>query len=84
MSEPNIAQRVPCVIDEQPGKKAWCSCGHSQKQPYCDGAHSRLGTGMTPIIVEMTEAKKVAWCACKHSKTKPYCDGSHKSLPPAA
>lgn len=73
----------PFVVDEQPGRKAWCSCGHSQKQPYCDGSHSRLNTGMSPVIVELTEAKTVAWCGCKATKTPPYCDGTHKHLPPA-
>ena len=73
-------QNAPCLIDEQPGRKAWCACGESEKQPYCDGAHARKGTGMRPIIVEMTEAKKVAWCGCKQSKNKPYCDGTHSKL----
>lgn len=81
MSEPKVAQKGPYVIDEQPGKKAWCACGHSEKQPYCDGSHARLNTGMQPMIVEITEAKKVAWCGCKHSKNKPYCDGTHRTLP---
>lgn len=81
MSEPKIAQRAPYYVDEQPGRKAWCACGRSEKQPYCDGSHARLNTGMAPLIVELAEAKRVAWCGCKHSKNKPYCDGSHKSLP---
>ncbi len=81
MSEPKVAQKAPYVKDEKPGKYAWCACGHSKNQPYCDGSHSKMNTGITPIIVELTEAKKVAWCACKQSKTKPYCDGTHKHLP---
>ena len=76
-------QNAPFVIDEQPGRKAWCSCGESLKQPYCDGSHARLQTGCRPVIVELAEAKKVAWCGCKATKTPPYCDGSHKCLPPA-
>ena len=83
MPEPKIAQRGPYVKEEQPGKKAWCACGHSANQPYCDGAHNRMNTGMSPVIVEITEAKKVAWCGCKHSKNKPYCYGSHRDLPAA-
>ena len=77
-------QNKPYVCDEQPGRKAWCACGESEKQPYCDGAHSRKGTGKSPIIVELAEGKKVAWCGCRQSKNKPYCDGTHSSLPPAA
>lgn len=81
MSEPKVAQKGPYVREEQPGKKAWCACGQSQNQPFCDGAHNRLNTGMRPMMVEVTEAKKVAWCGCKHSANKPFCDGSHNKLP---
>jgi len=80
MPDPKMARKGPYVIEETPGDKWWCSCGHSEKQPYCDGAHKRLNTGMAPIKVEIKEAGKVAWCGCKHSKTNPYCDGSHRSL----
>jgi len=71
-------QNRPHVLDEQPGKKAWCQCGKSNNQPYCDGSHR--GSGITPIVVELTEAKRVAWCGCKQSGNKPYCDGSHKNI----
>lgn len=81
MTEPKIAQRFPYVIQEQVGEKWWCACGHSQTQPYCDGSHSRLNTGIQPIRIEITEAKRVAWCGCKHSNKKPFCDGSHAKLP---
>ena len=74
-------QNAPFVRDEQPGRKAWCACGESAKQPFCDGSHSRLNTGKVPVIVELTEAKKVAWCGCKETKTPPFCDGTHKTLP---
>lgn len=74
-----MSQNAPYVKDEQPGKKAWCSCGASKNAPYCDGTHK--GTGKGPMVVELTEAKKVAWCGCGASKTKPYCDGTHKTLP---
>ncbi|MBI5629988.1 MAG: CDGSH iron-sulfur domain-containing protein [Elusimicrobia bacterium] len=81
MSEPKATQKFPYVIEEPAGKKAWCACGESQKQPYCDGSHARLNTGISPIRVELSEGKKVAWCGCRRSKNKPYCDGSHRSLP---
>lgn len=73
-------QKMPYIKDETPGKKAYCACGESENQPYCDGAHSRKNTGKTPIIVEIAEAKKVAWCGCRESKNKPFCDGAHRSL----
>lgn len=78
MSEPTVAQRGPFVQEVIAGKFAWCACGNSKNQPYCDGSHK--GTGFTPIIVSIPENKTVAWCGCKHSHNKPYCDGSHKSI----
>lgn len=70
-------QKMPYVRDEKPRKVAWCACGESANQPYCDGSHSRLNTGKSPIVVEISEPKKVAWCGCRRSEKKPFCDGSH-------
>lgn len=78
MSEPEIQQKYPYVIDIEPGKYAWCACGRSKNDPYCDGSHK--DTEFRPIVVEINENKSVAWCGCKQSKNKPYCDGSHKNL----
>ena len=78
MSDPDIPQKSPYVLEVEPKKYAWCACGKSTKQPFCDGSHK--GTGFTPIIEEITENKRVAWCGCKYSANKPYCDGSHKNL----
>jgi CDGSH-type Zn-finger protein len=78
MDTPRIVQKQPFVIDEPPGKKAWCKCGLSARQPYCDGSHKT--TACKPIVVEITEGKKVAWCGCKHSGNMPYCDGTHRNL----
>ena len=78
MATPESPQKKPYIIDENPGKRAWCACGRSQKQPYCDGSHK--GTEFTPIVVDIAEAGQVLWCGCKHSGRKPYCDGSHSKL----
>ena len=80
MNAPKIAQKSPYVRDELPGKKFWCACGQSANQPYCDGSHKRLNTGISPLMVDIKEAKKVAWCGCKHTKNPPFCDGSHTKL----
>lgn len=69
----------PIVIEETPGKKAYCQCGHSAKLPYCDGAHARLGTGLAPIVCEISEPGKKAVCQCHRSGNLPWCDGSHKN-----
>ena len=66
MNLPKIAQKFPFLIDEVSGKKAFCTCGLSLKQPYCDGSHK--DTGFTPEIIELSENKKVAWCGCKGQK----------------
>lgn len=78
MSEKKIPQKSPYVMEVEPGNYAWCSCGHSSKQPYCDGSHK--GTDMRPIIEKVEEKKTVAWCGCKHAGKAPFCDGSHKNL----
>ena len=75
---PKIAQKSPYIIDEKAGGKAFCTCGISSKNPYCDGSHK--GTGFSPKIIELEEDRKVAWCGCKHSKKGAFCDGSHKNL----
>ena len=76
--DPEVPQKVPYVMDVEAGNYAWCSCGKSSKQPYCDGSHK--GTGFTPVIERVETAKKVAWCGCKHSSKAPFCDGSHNGL----
>lgn len=79
MTEPSIPQKMPYVLEVDPGKYAWCSCGKSQKQPYCDGAHR--GSEFKPTIEEISEKKRVAWCGCKKAASGgPFCDGSHSKL----
>jgi CDGSH-type Zn-finger protein len=78
MSKPKIAQKGPYEIEVEPRKYAWCSCGLSQKQPFCDASH-RL-TDMRSVVVEFSEKKTVYFCGCKQTKTPPYCDGTHNNL----
>jgi len=78
VTDPVSPQKQPYVLEVEPGNHAWCRCGHSATQPYCDGSHR--GTGMAPVVEKITEAKRVAWCGCKHTKTPPYCDGTHSTL----
>jgi CDGSH-type Zn-finger protein len=67
-------------MEMQPGKYSWCSCGHSATQPFCDGAHERLDTGLMPVEMEVKIPKTVAWCGCKRTAKPPYCDGAHNKL----
>jgi CDGSH-type Zn-finger protein len=78
MSEPVIADKKTAVVELELGTYYWCSCGQSQTQPFCNGAHT--GTEFTPLAVEVTEAKKLALCNCNYTSNPPYCDGSHSKL----
>jgi len=79
MAEPISPQKAPYQAQIEAGRKyAWCACGRSQKQPFCDGSHK--DTGFTPIIYEASETKDVWFCGCKRSGTKPLCDGTHTRI----
>ena len=74
----NPQELGPYILEAQARTYAWCACGQSQKQPFCDGSHG--STEMHPLIVQISENKTIAWCGCKLSNNKPYCDGTHKKL----
>ena len=57
---------------------AWCSCGNSNNQPWCNGTHQ--GSNFKPKVFTAEETKDAAICGCKQTKNPPYCDGSHASL----
>ena len=76
MAEPKHGDS-PIVVDETAGKKAYCMCGLSENLPYCDGAHSREGVGIAPIVVDIEEPCKKAVCQCHRSENLPWCDGAH-------
>jgi CDGSH iron-sulfur domain-containing protein 3 len=43
MSEAVVAQQGPFAVELRAGRTyAWCACGRSARQPFCDGSHSRL------------------------------------------
>ena len=79
MSEPKVADKKPAVLDLAAGSYWWCACGHSKKQPFCDGAHKQ-GTGMTPKEFKLDKPQRVALCQCKQSGKAPFCDGTHQKL----
>ncbi len=78
MSERVIAERLPAVLELEPGTYWWCACGRSKNQPFCDGSHK--GTGFEPVKFEATEKRRRAYCQCKHTAEGPFCDGTHSSL----
>ncbi len=76
---PEIAARMPAVLELDAGRHFWCVCGRSTRQPFCDGSHK--GTSFRPMRFDLDEPKRVALCQCKHTAGPPYCDGAHKDLP---
>ena len=78
MNEPETPQKTPYVRQTEAGKHAWCACGRSTQQPFCDGSHK--GTEFSPMVVEVTTAGTLAWCGCKRTGNPPYCDGSHSGV----
>lgn len=79
MAEPKHGTR-PIVVNETPGKKAYCQCGHSATLPYCDGAHAREHTGLAPMVVTVETAGSKAVCQCHRSGNRPWCDGTHSRV----
>ncbi|XP_019636010.1 PREDICTED: CDGSH iron-sulfur domain-containing protein 3, mitochondrial-like isoform X1 [Branchiostoma belcheri] len=73
-----VAVKTPFKVQLGEGKLyAWCSCGLSKKQPFCDGAHKTVG--MTPVRFKMEETREVWLCGCKQTSDRPFCDGTHKT-----
>jgi len=77
MDKPKIAGITPIRVEVEAGQKfSWCTCGLSDNQPYCNGAHK--GTSFRPMGCEAAETKTVSLCTCKQTKNAPYCDGAHR------
>ncbi|XP_072030056.1 uncharacterized protein [Amphiura filiformis] len=74
-----IAKKIPAYVTLQAGKTyAWCLCGLSKKQPFCDGAHKT--TEFKPVRFKLDETKKAFLCQCKQTSNRPYCDMTHVSV----
>ena len=72
-------QKSPYKINLEQGKTYfWCSCGLSDKQPFCDGSHKKEGK-FKSVKLTATETKEVFFCGCKKTKNPPFCDGSHST-----
>lgn len=79
MEKPEIAGLSPEVVSLEAGKMyAWCQCGKSKNQPWCDGSHN--DTEFTPKVFKAEETKTAYMCMCKQSKNAPFCDGTHATL----
>ena len=79
MCEPIVAQRKPYFVELKAGRPyAWCACGRSARQPFCDGSHA--GTGIEPFRFVAEADREAVLCGCKHTGNPPFCDGSHNNL----
>ena len=79
MATPKIADKQPKSVELEEGKNyAWCTCGESAKQPWCDGSHK--GTEFSPMVFMAEESKTAYMCQCKQTGNPGYCDGTHNSL----
>jgi CDGSH-type Zn-finger protein len=79
MSNPIIADNKPKKVTLEAGKKySFCTCGRSNNQPFCDGAHA--GTGFSPKRFVAAEDGHAFLCQCKYTDDVPYCDGTHSKF----
>lgn len=79
MEEPVVTQKAPFPVEIEGGKKYYyCTCGKSEKQPFCDGSHK--GSSFQPKMIEAEETKTLYFCGCRHSKKGHLCDGTHKNI----
>lgn len=76
MELPKRAGDTPVAVELEEGKTyAWCSCGLSENQPYCDGKHA--GSDFMPIVEKAEATETKYFCNCKQTSNGPLCDGSH-------
>ena len=70
-------KKSPFKISLEKGKQYfWCTCGYSDRSPFCDGSHK--GKGYSPLVFEVNDSKDYYLCGCGDTENKPFCDGSHK------
>src|SRR3546814_1076405 len=75
MNEPSQAEAViaspkPYYCELRVGRPiAWCRCGRSKRQPFCDG-RSHRGTGFEPLVYRPREScEEVLLCGRSEEHT---------------
>ena len=87
-NEALVAQRGAFAVELRAGKRyAWCACGRSSSQPFCDGSHKETGcdgshkeTGLVAVVFQAERDGTAYLCGCKTSQGRPFCDDSHNRL----
>lgn len=86
---PKVFATQPTAFKVEKDKTyAWCTCGLSAKNPFCDGGHKQLafeenGETIMPyksLKFTAQEDGEVWLCNCKQTKNPPFCDGSHNNI----
>jgi len=79
MNKPICTKKAPYVVEVEEGKTYYyCTCGKSEKQPFCDGAHK--GTEFSAHAWTAEKTGNAYFCGCRASQKEPMCDGAHKDL----
>jgi|SRR5690554_847865 len=80
---PIVANNRPVKVDLADGEEYYfCTCGRSNKQPFCDGSH--VGTEFKPKPFTAEKSGDAYLCQCKHSANLPFCDGTRKQFDASA
>ncbi|MBI5814745.1 MAG: CDGSH iron-sulfur domain-containing protein [Nitrospinae bacterium] len=80
MPDPKSPKNAPYIVELKAGSYAWCGCGLSRKQPFCDGSHKGTeyeGMKNVPMVFEIEKDRHAALCGCKKTTKPPFCDGTH-------
>ncbi len=84
---PRTTACEPTAVLLEAGKTyAWCTCGLTEKAPFCDSAHracwteneqGELQKHFVSLKFTAEKTEEVLLCNCKQTKTPPFCDDSH-------
>jgi CDGSH iron-sulfur domain-containing protein 3 len=79
--QPTIASRTPYRVELLAGYRyAWCACGLSKSQPFCDGSHTSSPARIQPVIWTQDKDQTALLCGCKRTGKAPLCDAAHLKL----
>jgi CDGSH-type Zn-finger protein len=66
MGKGKVAGESPKMESLEEGKQyAWCACGMSENQPWCNGSHK--GSEFQPKVFKVEATRPAAMCMCKQT-----------------